>query len=85
MTHASIWAALDRLAELHGLTPSGLARKAGLDPTSFNKSKRITQGREHWPSTETIARVLDCTGENFAGFALLVCMPSHKPAVRKGE
>ena len=53
LTHAQIWTALDRLAERAGLSPSGLARKAGLDPTTFNKSKRITgDGRERWPSTE---------------------------------
>ena len=45
LTHAQIWTALDRLAERAGLSPSGLARKAGLDPTTFNKSKRITGGR----------------------------------------
>ena len=59
-THAQIWAALDRLAALAGLSPSGLAKKAGLDPTTFNKSKRITpdggragprpsRSRSRWP------------------------------------
>ena len=42
LTHAQIWTALDRLAARAGLSPSGLAKKAGLDPTTFNKSKRIT-------------------------------------------
>jgi hypothetical protein len=53
LTHGQVWAALDRLAERAGLSPSGLARRPGLDPTTFNKSKRITpDGRERWPSTE---------------------------------
>ena len=42
LTHAQIWTALDRLAARAGLSASGLAKKAGLDPTTFNKSKRIT-------------------------------------------
>jgi len=59
LTHAQVWTALDRLAERAGLSASGLARKSGLDPTTFNKSKRITAGgRERWPSTESIASVI---------------------------
>jgi phage repressor protein C with HTH and peptisase S24 domain len=63
LTHARIWAALDQLAERYGLTASGLARKAGLDATSFNRSKRQgPDGRDRWPSTESIAKVLAATG-----------------------
>ena len=40
------------LAERHGLSPSGLARKAGLSPTVFNPSKRLSRKRKRWPSTE---------------------------------
>ena len=54
LTHEQIWNALDRLAGRAGLSASGLAKKSGLDPTTFNKSKRITaDGRERWPSTES--------------------------------
>src|SRR5579863_3696822 len=63
LTHAQLWTALDRLAVRAGLSASGLAKAAGLDPTSFNKSKRITpEGRERWPSTESIAKALAATG-----------------------
>ena len=63
LTHEQIWTALDRLAERSGLSPSGLAKRAGLDPTTFNKSKRITSdGRERWPSTESVAKALGATG-----------------------
>ena len=49
LTHAQIWKALDRLAVHAGLSTSGLAKKAGLDPTAFNMSKRIsTEGRERF-------------------------------------
>jgi phage repressor protein C with HTH and peptisase S24 domain len=62
LTHAQLWTALDRLAARAGLSSSGLAKAAGLDPTSFNKSKRITpQGRERWPSTESVAKALAAT------------------------
>jgi phage repressor protein C with HTH and peptisase S24 domain len=62
LTHAQLWTALDRLAARAGLSPSGLAKAAGLDPTSFNKSKRITrEGRERWPSTESVAKALAAT------------------------
>lgn len=65
--HADIWAAIDALARENGLTASALARKAGLDPTTFNKSKRITrEGKPRWPSTESVAKVLDATGASFS-------------------
>ena len=69
LSHEQIWGAIDRLAERHDLTPSGLARRAGLDPTSFNKSKRLSaDGRLRWPSTESIAKVLDATGASIEQF-----------------
>jgi phage repressor protein C with HTH and peptisase S24 domain len=71
LTHAQVWSAIDRLAARAGLTASGLARRAGLDPTTFNKSKRITAaGRARWPSTESIAKALVATEtalETFVG------------------
>ncbi|THF50709.1 S24 family peptidase [Allorhizobium terrae] len=72
LSHETIWSAIDRLAEQNHLTPSGLARRAGLDPTSFNKSKRIgPDGRMRWPSTESIAKVLDATSSSLGTFAAL--------------
>jgi len=63
LTHGQVWTALDRLAERAGLSASGLARRAGLDPTTFNRSKRVTpDGRERWPSTESLAKALAATG-----------------------
>jgi phage repressor protein C with HTH and peptisase S24 domain len=61
--HGDIWRALDLLAHANGLTASGLARRAGLDPTTFNRSKRQTRdGKLRWPSTESLAKVLQATG-----------------------
>ncbi|MDR7037848.1 MULTISPECIES: S24 family peptidase [Methylobacterium] len=63
LSHEQIWTAIDRLAERHGFSASGLARRAGLDATSFNRSKRIgPDGRKRWPSTESISKVLAATG-----------------------
>ena len=73
LTHDQIWVALDRLAERAGLSPSGLAKRAGLDPTTFNRSKRVTSdGRERWPSTESIAKALAAAKASFDSFARLV-------------
>jgi phage repressor protein C with HTH and peptisase S24 domain len=67
--HNSIWEAIDMLAARHGLSTSALARLAGLDATAFNKSKRVGKdGRERWPSTESIAKALDATEESFESF-----------------
>src|ERR1700731_726905 len=73
LTHGQIWTALDRLAERSGLSPSGLAKRAGLDPTTFNKSKRITaDGRERWPSTESVAKALAATNSSIDTFVQLI-------------
>jgi phage repressor protein C with HTH and peptisase S24 domain len=73
LRHKDIWKAIDRLAEKNGLSPSGLARRSGLDPTTFNKSKRIAPGgKARWPSTESIAKILDHTGESMPGFVALI-------------
>lgn len=72
LTHAQVWSAIDRLAARAGLSASGLARRAGLDPTTFNKSKRITPaGRARWPSTESIAKALAATGTTMETFVAL--------------
>jgi phage repressor protein C with HTH and peptisase S24 domain len=73
LTHAQIWNALDKLAARSGLSPSGLAKKAGLDPTTFNKSKRITpEGRQRWPSTESVAKSLAATNTTVDIFVQLI-------------
>src|ERR1700689_960183 len=73
LTHAQVWSAVDRLAARAGLSASGLARRAGLDPTTFNNSKRITPpGRARWPSTESIAKALAATGTPFDTFVTLI-------------
>lgn len=73
LTHDDVWRGIDRLAASFGYSPSGLAKQAGLDPTSFNKSKRITpQGKARWPSTESVAKVLAVTGATMSDFIALI-------------
>ena len=73
LSHGSVWAAIDRLANARGLSVSALAKAAGLDPTAFNKSKRLgPDGRPRWPSTESLAKIFDAANADlreFFGFA----------------
>ncbi|WP_332698698.1 S24 family peptidase [Devosia sp.] len=69
LSHRAIWDGIDALARRHGHSVSALAKLAGLDATAFNVSKRISKdGRERWPSTESISKILEATGENFDSF-----------------
>lgn len=73
LRHQDVWQAIDQLAADHGFSPSGLARRAGLDPTTFNKSKRVARdGRPRWPSTESIAKILEATGATMGEFVAYV-------------
>jgi len=73
MKHDDVWRALDTLAAEYGLSTSGLAKRAGLDPTTFNRSKRhMPDGRARWPSTESVAKVLEATGASLEAFTALV-------------
>ncbi|MBP0614611.1 LexA family transcriptional regulator [Jiella mangrovi] len=72
-SHDRIWAAIDALAARNNLSASGLARRAGLDPTTFNRSKRSAgDGRPRWPSTESIAKVIEATGSTIEDFTALM-------------
>lgn len=74
LSHAKLWTALDAIAKREGLSASGLARRAGLDATSFNPSKRFGPGearRPRWPSTESLNRVLEIAGLSLAEFAAM--------------
>ena len=79
MTHDDVWVGIDRLAAKNGFSASGLAKRAGLDPTTFNKSKRATkQGKARWPSTESIAKILEATATPMSVFVAL--MRGDEPA-----
>ncbi len=69
LSHAQVWTAIDALAARFGMSASGLAKKSGLDATTFNKSKRqMPDGRNRWPSTESLAKILDATGATLDEF-----------------
>src|SRR5260221_1482698 len=76
LQHVDVWRGIDRLAAKYGLSASGPARRAGLDPTAFNPSKRITrEGRPRWPSTQSLSQDLAVTGESFSGLVALTRGP----------
>ena len=79
LTHDDIWRGIDRLARHAQTSPSGLARRAGLDSTTFNPSKRVSADgkKPRWPSTESIAKALAAAHLDFDDFAGLI---SGKPA-----
>ncbi len=83
-SHKQVWAAIDTIAERYGYSASGLAKKSGLDPTSFNPSKRNgPDGRPRWPTTESIANLLDAAGASIEEFADLLSGRKGQPPRRK--
>ncbi len=72
MQYNQVWNAVDKLAKMQGLSPSGLAKKAGLDATTFNKSKRLRpDGKKRWPSLESINKIIEVSGITFEQFSHL--------------
>jgi phage repressor protein C with HTH and peptisase S24 domain len=87
MKHEDVWRAIDTLAAENGWSASGLAKRSGLDATTFNPSKRrMPDGRARWPSTESVAKVLDATGASLESFTSLVsgarALASSSPGAR---
>ena len=81
LSHERVWAAIDALAERYSLSASGLAKRAGLDSTAFNKSKRLSaDGRPRWPSTESLAKIMEAPGASLDEFMELVEPGRAKPA-----
>ena len=83
LSHERVWAAIDALAARYSLSASGLAKRAGLDSTAFNKSKRRSaDGRPRWPSTESLAKIIEATNSSLDEFfSLIEGKPAH-PAAR---
>lgn len=81
LSHERVWAAIDALAERYSMSASGLAKRAGLDSTAFNKSKRLSSdGRPRWPSTESVAKIIEATGASLDEFLGLVEGKSPQPS-----
>ena len=77
MTHEEVWNAIERFATEHGKTCSGLAKCSGLDPTTFNRSKRWSkEGQPRWPSTNSISKILSATGASINDFTKFI--PQHE-------
>jgi phage repressor protein C with HTH and peptisase S24 domain len=86
LSHERVWAAIDALAARYHLSASGLAKRAGLDSTAFNKSKRMSaDGRPRWPSTESLSKIMEATNASLDEFMDLVrgAAPEAKAASRR--
>jgi phage repressor protein C with HTH and peptisase S24 domain len=85
LTHKQVWNAIDTIAERYGYSASGLAKKSGLDPTSFNPSKRNgPDGRPRWPTMESISRLLQASGASMEEFSdLLIGRRGQPPKLRQ--
>jgi phage repressor protein C with HTH and peptisase S24 domain len=83
LSHERVWAAIDALAARYSLSASGLAKRAGLDSTAFNKSKRQSaDGRPRWPSTESLAKIIEATNSSLDEFFSLIEGRSAHAAAR---
>ena len=79
MTSEDFWVGIANVAQWKKLSCSGLAKFCGLDPTTFNKSKRLNRdGSPHWPSTYTLSRVLNTLEMSLADFSKF--MPVNNPS-----
>ncbi len=84
MFYTCLWGAIDTLAAKNKMSCSGLARRSGLDPTVFNKSKRHTRnGKLHYPSLKSVEKVLIATGTTMSDFADMMSDASHIPDAKK--
>lgn len=84
LSHKQVWNAIDTIAERYGYSASGLAKKSGLDPTSFNPSKRNgPDGRPRWPTMESISRLLQASGASVEEFSDLLTGRKGQPPKRK--
>lgn len=84
LSHKQVWNAIDTIAERYGYSASGLAKKSGLDPTSFNPSKRNgPDGRPRWPTMESVSRLLQASGATVDEFAELLTGKKGQPPKMK--
>ena len=74
--HDDIWGVIDRIALMNSMSVSALAKKAGLDATAFNRSKRAyPSGKCRWPSTASLVKVLKASSLSWRDFTrILECV-----------
>lgn len=69
----AMWNSIEYIARSKNLSCSGLAQSGGLDPTTFNKSKRHSKyGQPRWLSMETIFKILTSTHTRFLDYAVIL-------------
>lgn len=80
MKHNEVWYAIDCFAQEHKMSCSGLVKYSGLDPTTFNKSKRWSKyGQPRWPSTNSIAKILEATNSRIQDLIKFIDVPNAQP------
>jgi hypothetical protein len=62
ISQETFWGVFDEIAKRNGIALSAMSVQTGLDKTSLLPSKRHHNGEMRWPSTETLARVLNGMG-----------------------
>lgn len=61
-TAAVFWSSFAAIAALRGQSISALAIDAGMDASALNPSKSQKNGKDRWPSMETVAKVCETAG-----------------------
>lgn len=86
-THEQIWRGIDLMAAHAQTSPSGLARRAGLDATTFNPSKRVSAdgSKQRWPSTESLSKAMAAANLDFASFVDLVTGRIERKGLRAAD
>lgn len=73
--NSAMWNSIDYLAHVLKTSCAALAQNGGLNPTTFNKSKRISKyGQMRWLSMETILKVLKSSHITFLEYAVIFQM-----------
>lgn len=72
VNHKSLWRGLSRLADERRITKAELARRAGLCGGRLSGGGEWGNKKLRWPSTETLAAVLDSVGMTLGQFAAMI-------------
>ncbi|MHA1541311.1 MAG: hypothetical protein ACTSXL_01565 [Alphaproteobacteria bacterium] len=72
-TGLKFWKAIDKIAEKQGISVSRLAVNSGLNISTFNKSKRISNlGKKRYPTLRTVLAVLKSSKTSWNEFIFLI-------------
>ena len=82
--HDALWASIYQIATDNHISRYTLAKRCGLDSTTFNPSKQYAaHGQARWISTETLAKILINTNTTPTKFAEIFQSFLDAPATTK--